>query len=315
MYCLNILFAFSSHLNTAANVDNLEEALGRNLRWGWGQKGLQNIGDFTGTTFHDVKDMGVKGMAWLDLGATYSRVVLDKNEHFLKVGGTLKLIKGVAALYAYSDDFKYRFDALDTISVQANIKAGATKNLEYFLPSNDFSASEFFKGFMDSKVSKWSAAADIAAVYEFRGDIINGAKDLEDNSRDKHFLQVGFSVVNIGRLKFIRSDSVRDYDLNLQRSGEQFTAKTLLYSWLNQGTKVATDDGTFKMWLPTTINLWADLNLYRGLGVNLAAQINPIKASKNNVHHLSSFAFTPRYDYKWVGAYMPLVVDQLKNVQ
>ncbi len=316
----NQAIAFSAHLNSVTNADNLEEALGRNLRWGWGRKAFDRIGDFTSTDFHDVKDIGIKGMAWADAGVTYSRVVLDKDKHFLKVGATIKAVKGIAALYAYSDDFKYRFDNLDTISVNARMKVGASKNLEYFLPNSNFSAVDVFKGFINNQVSKWSVAADIAVVYEFRKDkekykYTMDCKDQYYNDRDKHFVQVGFSVINIGRLKFIKSDSVRDYDLNLQKSGEKFNANTLLYDWLNKGTRVSEDDGTFKMWLPTTINLWADLNLYKGLGVNVAAQINPIKQTKNNIHHLTTFAITPRYDYKWFGAYLPLAINQLANVQ
>lgn len=316
----NQAFAFSSHINTVTNVDNLEEDLARNLRWGWGQKAFDIIGDFTNKN-HSVKNMGVKGMAWADMGVTYSRVVLEKEKHFLKVGATVKIIKGLGALYAYADEFNYRFDSKDTISVQANIKAGATRNLEYFLPDNEFSASNFFqKDILGNNISRWSAAGDVAAVYEFRKDLDKykynmDCQDLYYNERDKHFIQVGFSVVNIGRLRFNKSDSVRDYNLNLVKSGETFTENTLLYDWLNQGVKDPNDNGTFKMWLPTTINVWGDINIYKGLGVNVAAQINPLPQKKNNVHHLSTVSITPRYDHKWFGAYLPVAIDQLANVQ
>ena len=315
----NQAIAFSAHLNVIANVDNLEEALARNLRWGWGQNGFDHIGNFTGPNLHEVKNIGVKGMAWADAGVTYSRVVLDKDKHFLKVGATLKVLKGIAAIYAYSDNFKYRFDNLDTISVHADINVGASKNLEYFLPSNNFSEVDIIKGLYNNQVSKWTAGADVAVVYEFRKDKDKykynmDCKDLYYNDRDKHFVQVGFSVINIGRLKFTKSDSVRDYRLDLDKSGDAFDQNTLHYTWLNEGAPV-NNNKTFKMWLPTTINVWADLNLYKGLGVNIAAQINPIPMKKQNVHHLSTVAVTPRYDYKWAGVYMPVAVDQLANVQ
>ena len=318
----NQAIAFSSHLNSIVNVDNVGEALARNLRWGWGNDAFTKIGNFVGVN-NSLTNVGVKGMAWADAGVTYSRVVLDKDKHFLKIGATLKVVKGLAALYAYSDQFNYRFDNLDTISVQANMKVGATKNLEYFLPSHgDFDgddAKEIFKAFKDNSISKWSAAADIALVYEFRREkdkqkYSMDCKDLFYNERDKHFIQVGFSVINIGRLKYTKSDSVRDYNLNLVKSGDQFNENTLLYNWLNQGTQ-ANNESTFKMWLPTTINVWADVNIVKGFGVNVAAQINPLPQKGNNVHHLSTVAVTPRYDYKWVGVYMPVAVDQLANAQ
>ena len=315
----NQAIAVTGHINTITNVDNLEEALARNLRYGWGSDAFTKIGNFVGIN-HDIQNMGIKGMTWADIGVTYSRVVLDKDKHFLKVGATLKVVKGLAAMYAYSNNFNYHFDNLDTISVKADMKVGASKNLEYFLPTSDnFNNTSIFKGFMDNSVSKWSAAADVAVVYEFRKDKDKfkynmDCKDLYYNERDKHFIQVGFSVINIGRLKFIKSDSVRDYNLNLVKSGENFNENTLLKDWLDQGTP-ANNDNTFKMWLPTTINFWADVNIIKGFGVNVAAQINPLPQNKNNVHHLSTVAVTPRYDYKWAGVYMPIAVDQLANAQ
>lgn len=59
-------------------------------------------------------------MAWADLGITYSRVLLDKDKHFLKAGATLKVVKGLAAMYAYSENFNYHFDNLDTIIVKSS---------------------------------------------------------------------------------------------------------------------------------------------------------------------------------------------------
>ncbi len=319
----NQAFAFSSHINTVANVDNLEEALARNLRWGWGQDAFDHIGNFVTPNFHDVEQIGVKAMMWADAGVTYSRVVLDKDKHFLKVGATLKVVKGLAAMYAYSDHFRYKFDALDTIHIQDTyIHAGATQNLEYFYNDSTGSLSDIFqKDIIGNRISNWSVAADIAVVYEFRKDKDKykynmDCQDLYYNDRDKHFIQVGLSVINIGRIKYKKADSVYDYQITDFRTGDQFNQNTVLEDWrVAPGTFPGSQDRTFKMWLPTTINIWADINIIKGFGVNVAAQINPIPSKKQNVHHLSMVSVTPRYDYKWAGVYMPVAVDQFANVQ
>lgn len=316
----NQAIAVTGHLNSVTNVDNLGEPLARNLRWGWGNDAFNKIGNFTNQP-HSLANLGVKGMAWADLGVTYSRVVLDKEKHFLKVGATLKVVKGLAAVYAYSDKFNYTFDHLDTIHItDTKIHTGASKNLDYFLPGKGYDANDFFnKDMLSNKFSKWSAAADIAVVYEFRRDQDKNkykmdCKDLYYNERDKHFVQVGFSVTNIGRLKFAKSDSTRDYYLKDIKTDQPFTQNTMHYDWPRLGTRL-NNDSTFKMWLPTTINVWADVNIIKGFGVNVAAQINPIPQKGNNVHHLSIVSVTPRYDYKWAGVYMPVAVDQIANVQ
>ena len=86
------------------------------------------------------------------------------------------------------------------------------------------------------------------------------------------------------------------------------------YDWPRLGTPL-NNDSTFKMWLPTTINVWADVNIVKGFGWMLQLQINPIPQKEINVHHLSIVSVTPRYDYKWAGVYMPVAVDQITNVQ
>ncbi|MEN9448681.1 MAG: hypothetical protein RJA25_1971 [Bacteroidota bacterium] len=312
--------ALTGHINSVINVDNLGEPLARNIRWGWGNDAFNKIGDFRNQP-HTINNMGIKGMAWADLGVTYSRVVLDKEKHFLKVGATLKVVKGIGAIYAYSDKFNYRFDNLDTIHItDTKIYTGASKNLDYFLPSKNYDAKEFWtKDMLSNKISNWSAAADIAVVYEFRRDKDKykynmDCKDLYYNERDKHLVQFGFSVTNIGRLRFTKSDSTRDYYMKDVKSDEPFNQNTMFYDWKNMGTTI-NNNSTFKMWLPTTINTWIDVNIIKGFGVNIAAQINPIPQKGNNVHHLTTVAVTPRYDYKWAGVYMPVAVDQLANAQ
>jgi outer membrane protein OmpA-like peptidoglycan-associated protein len=320
----NQAIGFSTHVNSVTNVDNLEEALARNIRWGWGQNAFNHIGNFVTPDFRDASGISVKSMVWADMGVTYSRVVLDKDKHFLKVGGTLKIIKGLAAMYAYSDNFKYRFDALDTINIQdTRIHAGATQNLDYFYSDNgEFTASTFFqKDVFSNRISKWSAAGDIGLVYEFRKNKESykysmDCQDLYYNDRDKHFLQVGFSVVNIGRINYTKYRQVNDYYIQNLRSGDPFDQNTLLNDWkAESGNVVDSSSTSFKMWLPTTINVWADVNIIKGFGVNVAAQINPIPMKKQNVHQLSIVSVTPHYDMKWFGAYMPVAVDQFGNVQ
>ena len=324
----NQAIAVTGHINSVTNVDNLGEDLARNIRYGWGSDAFNKIGDFTNKP-HSLDNMGFKGMAWADLGITYSRVVLDKEKHFLKVGATLKVIKGIAAAYAYSDNFNYTFDNLDTIHItNTTVNAGTTKNINYFLPSkregstDEYNETDFWTSdVLSNNISKWSAAADIAVVYEFRKDKDKykynmDCKDLYYNDRDKHFVQVGFSVTNIGRIKFTKSDSTYNYRLNDYRTGDNFNENTLHYNWAQGGdsTSVA-QSSTFKMWLPTTINVWADINIIKGFGVNVAAQINPLPKKGLNVHHLTTVAVTPRYDYKWAGVYMPIAVDELANAQ
>lgn len=58
-----------------------------------------------------------KTLNWADFGLTYSRVIYDQGPHFIKFGGTLKLLMGIAGGYAYVNNLQYNWKNFDTISV------------------------------------------------------------------------------------------------------------------------------------------------------------------------------------------------------
>ena len=98
-------------------MDNLGEPLARNLRWGWGNDAFNKIGNFTNQP-HSLANLGVKrnGLGW------FRRYLLScsirQREALFKSGwNTKKVVKGLAAVYAYSDKFNYTFDNLDTIHI------------------------------------------------------------------------------------------------------------------------------------------------------------------------------------------------------
>ena len=100
--------------------------------------------------------MQVTANVWAEYGITYGRVVLDQKKHFLKVGGTLKLLQGMGGLYATGRNLNYMVN--DSIrSVQGEFDYGHSTNLNFKAPNwNPF------------KFDGAGLGGDIGVVYEYR---------------------------------------------------------------------------------------------------------------------------------------------------
>ena len=89
--------AFTYHFNSIFNVSNLSETLARSAYYGMGYK-ADSVTHFIGQQLSN-SNLAVKSLTWVDYGITYSRVIYEKGDHFIKVGGTLKIIDGIAGGY------------------------------------------------------------------------------------------------------------------------------------------------------------------------------------------------------------------------
>jgi hypothetical protein len=85
---------------TVTNIDNMDPKLAVLAENGldypslWNQKFNESL-------------LNISHLAWTEYGFNYSQVALDKGEHFLKVGGSLKYLAGFSAAYFYTDNFNY----------------------------------------------------------------------------------------------------------------------------------------------------------------------------------------------------------------
>ena len=160
-------FAFTWNVNTVFNMDRVDETFARIAYHGEGfqadsilhylDKGLNN------------GNISARAMVWADYGLTYSRVVYDEGDHFIKVGGTLKFIQGIAGAYAYVKDLKYQWHNYDYLSVfqtQAHYaySQGFISSKGY--PVTDISS--FAKNLVSFTYAYPSFAGDLGLTYEWR---------------------------------------------------------------------------------------------------------------------------------------------------
>lgn len=289
-------------LNTIVNADRISPEFSKLAVEGFDYQPYWNLDIYE-------QYLNVNAMSWTEYGLAYSRVVLDRQKHFFKVGGTLKIIQGVASGYFHSNNAQINFPNDTLLSVtNTDVSYGHSDNFNQDVISDGFKF-----------VSLPSAAGDIGVIYEYRPNKDNylNPQDCQTGvyrkEKDKYLIRVGFAVTNIGAIKFTKGSLSQDFyadkqNINLKETGidgvEGFD------NWIDSNFAIKNAPTTYNVWLPTTFNVDVDYNIGKGFYVNAAGSISSwTKNQPSSVHYPNIVSLTPRYDHKWFGAYLPLSYD------
>ena len=249
--------------------------------------------------------------SWIEIGATYSRVLMNKQEHFLKGGITLKYLQGLGNAYAGAKGLSIDYDVDGTVNGVANIGSvettgelayGYSANLEEDL--DDFGIESGAAGI----------GADLGFVYEWRPDHAKHTySDKDGNSYmfkdvNKYKLKFGLSITDLGAIGY---ESVEEaYNINVSVSQDDFESIDDLDEIENIYEEIATTEGANAV-LPTALHANADYNINQKFYLNLNADISLVSKSKFNRNKIANVvSLTPRLETKLFSFYSPLSVMQ-----
>ena len=318
-------FAFTSHFNSITNVDNISEQLARVSYYGVGFK-AQEVLSFLDKGVED-KSVSVKHMDWIDYGLTYSQKVYEKDEHLITVGGTFKLIQGIAGGYLHAKDLKYKWDDYDTLDIlrtEVNYKYSQGSISSKGYPIGE--VGDYIKDLFAFKYARPGFGVDLGVTYEWSPDKREKYKyemDCEEwwrFDRNRYTLAAGFSILDFGAVSFKQGEYsgnfVADIDDWYVKGSKYPEGLESIDDTISARFQVIPSDRKyFTMWLPTRFNLFLDYHIWKGFGLNFTSIISPNMAPKRNmVHHNTTFTLTPKYDHSWFGFYLPVTVDVLGNV-
>lgn len=261
--------------------------------------------------------------AWTEFGASFARVLVDQQAHFLKGGLTLKYLAGSANGYVNIDNFSGTVvrDALFNMTHLTNTSGriatgfGGTK-------ISGFEAKDLFR------MKSSGVGADLGFVYEYRPDpemqTVDGIK-LDNNYKNTYRFKFVLALLDLGSIRY-KKDPARSgaYDIHISDAefmplrqlnnldvddyNQFFSERPQFFTPVSGGNE--TD---YSVSLPTTLQVEADLLIYDGWYINLASQVslsnNPDKPYNNRSY--SSFTLTPRYEGKAFGGYLPLNYNPL----
>lgn len=258
---------------------------------------------------------GGYGQAWNEFGLSYARVLKNDGMHRLKAGITLKYLAGQAAGYAVGRNGNFEFQNRNSVDINSGQM--------YFAWNEEVSTNEYdgwssyYKPFQNAGIG-----ADIGLIYEWMPEAGLMTQQMDDDTwnpdADTWKARFGISVVDIGGISYTKAGASADLDVAVQDfdahqlnriRGENIN--TYARRLAGYFTPLETDD-KFYMNLPTSINLMGDYNFNDRFFVSASATIGLMGGTKddNKNHALTQLLITPRYETKYLGAYVPFSVNQ-----
>ena len=258
-------------------------------------------------------------MTWAEYGLIYSQVLKDDGEHFLKFGGKAKWLSGYSAAYIHTSNFEYNLFNEDTTQYLAgDFEYGHSSGILENIEGNNNNSTE--------SISKFGIGLDLGFIYEWRPDWkeykydMDGETNLWRRDKEKYKIRAGFSVLDIGGMKFQKGGVSQNFSVNTADlfafrdafDGDESlvdvdeTIDSLIQNdagWSTNGT----DDRTFFMQLPTAVSLQFDYHIWKYFYVN-ATGIISVQNRKNphRVRTANQFSVTPSFDHSWFGLHLPM---------
>lgn len=315
-----IAVGFSAKIRTIHNLDNVNPQVMKLAEEGMDFSPLWHT-QIDGTL------LSQNLLSWAEYGVNYAQVVYDKEQHFIKVGGRLKFNQGIASTYAHAKDLDFSLMNKDTMTtLRGEYKFGYSDNIDKFFSSQesgDFALNDFYK-----LTSKLGIGGDVGVVYEWRPKWkdfkynMNGETNLWRRDKNKYKLRAGFSLIDMGGMKFTKADRSRDFKVNTTNfdltvfdgvEGPAGFADIIDSLILHDPDWTQSEDTsqTYYVNTPTSISFQLDWHIWNNFYLNTTAYIN-INGKKNaaNVRVPTQFSITPSYDWKWIGVGVPVSYNQ-----
>ncbi|MEO8934255.1 MAG: DUF5723 family protein, partial [Xanthomarina sp.] len=265
-------------------------------------------------------DFNIIGHAWAEVGITYARELLNKDQHYLKGGLTLKYLQGAGSAYVNGKNLVIDYEADGTPLPNGGTTGSITSTGQLTYGRFD----EFDNEDYEFKLPKKSngLGADLGFVYEWRPNYVDYTTTTANGSsyvskhENKYKLKLGLSITDIGKIKYkegleevfnVNGINVSEDDINNE---DDFNGVlNNIYSLTNSKTG-------YKINLPTALHFTADWNFDKGFYVNLNTDLSLTSKNKTNVNHISNIvSLTPRFESKWFSFYLPLSMVQYNGFQ
>jgi len=324
------LFNFAFHINSKiaiglkakarsiTNIGNVDPSFAILIEQGLDYPSLwnQNI---------EEQFLNVNHLTWAEVGFNYGQVVLDKQEHFLKAGATIKYLKGYSAAYFQTSNLQFNLKNNDTTQlITGNFNYGYSDNLPGLIENG-----------LDNKFnSNFGVGLDLGFVYEWRPKYkdfkydMDGETNLWMKNKNKYKAKVGISLIDLGSMRFKRGGLSRNFSVNNSSPFDLQSFSTasslsdfdqILDSLINESsaagntnwTSEQSPNSTFVMRTPTALSLQLDYQLGKYFYVNVSGVMNVILKKKDTkVIVPNQLSITPSFDWSWFGLFLPISMNE-----
>lgn len=311
-------------VRSISNIDNMDPKLavlaenGLDYSLLWNQKLNEEL-------------INLNHLTWTEYGFNYGQVVMDQKEHFLKAGGSIKLLSGNSAAYFYTNNFEYNLKNSDTsFLLQGDFNYGYSENIDDYINSAEINPMDLLK-----KTSNWGVGIDLGVVYEWRGNYENYQYDMDGETgiwarhKNKYKLRVGASLLDLGGMRFQKGGLSRNFTVNSTSPFDLtvFNTATDLYEFdqvidsliQSPGQEwIAQQDtsSTFYMRTPSAFSIQVDYHIWKGFYINATSMINLIgKKTDSKVKVANQFSITPSFDIAGIGLHLPFSYNKYSGLK
>ncbi|MCP4122726.1 MAG: hypothetical protein GY751_13315 [Bacteroidetes bacterium] len=261
-------------------------------------------------------ELSFNAHAFGEIALGYARNVYQNEKHAVSVGATFKLlVAGFSGKIEGNADIMIDDLSNTTNFGETNISAISSSALNY-IDDENYELTDYIRGF----------GADLGAVYEFKTGF--GQTKIVGKNKDKvkiqpdYFLKAGIGFIDIGKIKYEHSVYSRDFegnntDVDLNTITQSDSSFIDFDDVLNTVGDYTDYTGTFKTKLPTSMSLFADFKLTRGIYINTSALINlgTFKKDQPKAKAQNIYSITPRFELPAVGIYMPMAYNPLNGFE
>jgi Family of unknown function (DUF5723) len=263
---------------------------------------------------------------WSEIGVTYAGVLVDNKESELRIGVTLRYLGGIGYLGLRGKNldahYKGASDSLFVNNSDLEFASNIVSTKSALL--NGVSNHSIFSEFFGSKDGS-GIGGDIGLIYDYMPNYERGTYDKEGNpgltdySKNRYKLRLSASVMDIGAITYKSSSNsnarltgdgvVSGADLRKNVSNfDDFRAYALAH-----GFTADTSHKSTKVYMPTTLRIGADYNIYKAFYVNATYVANLANRQNFGNSYYNQLTVTPRFDTRLISVGLPITYGVLAN--
>ncbi len=135
--------------------------------------------------------------------------------------------------------------------------------------------------------------------------------------------KLGFSLQDLGWIKYLKPQNARDFTMEIDQTldfdsfqGSGDTPLADVDKSLNDKYPMDAGDDKFRMNLPTVASIQGDY--YAGKNIHINSTFNyafQFRKNENKIHEVTTFSISPRWDWKWLGFYMPFSYNKYSHTR
>lgn len=278
------------------------------------------------TTALTSKNFNYTAHLWTETGITYAGVVLDKGAHEIRVGATLRYLRGIGyiGLKGNNLDIVYK-SGTDSVHVSNSDLEFASNILNTKNAIINGTNSGDLLNQVFSNANGKGIGGDLGVIYDYMPEYANAKYDMDgvsgitDRSRNRYLLRFSASVMDLGAISYRASDNS---NANVTGNG-YITGRGLADSVKNyedfrhyaiqHGFTADTSHQNTKVYLPATLRLSVDYHVFRNFYLNAMYVRNLADRMNFGNSYYNQITFTPRFDRKMLSVGLPITYSALTS--